>query len=146
LSGNPSGVSFVLPVRNGEQWLDAVIASILVQADGRPMEVLAVEDGSRDRSPEILARYAKQDILRVVPGPRRGVAAAMNEGIRQAAHPIICQVDQDVVLEPGWMTALATALDDPGVAAAQGYYVTPPDGTIWARVMGLDLASSSVAT
>jgi hypothetical protein len=133
------GVTFVIPVRNGEQWLDAVIGSILAQADGRPMEVLAVEDGSRDRSTEILARYAKQGVLRVIPGPRRGVAAALNEGIRQAAHPIICQVDQDVVLESGWITALAAALDDPRVAAAQGYYVTPPKGTVWARVMGLDL-------
>jgi hypothetical protein len=57
----------------------------------------------------------------------------------RAVHPIVCQVDQDVVLERGWMTTLVRALDDPSVAAAQGRYVTDPAGSFFAQVMGLDL-------
>jgi hypothetical protein len=133
------GVSFVVPVHNGERWLDAVLAAIARQDDGRPFEVLAVDDGSTDGSAGILARHAAAGRIRVVPGPKRGAAAAINAGIREAGHPIVCQVDQDVILEAGWMATLARALEDPGIAGAQGYYTTPADASLWGRVMGLDL-------
>jgi cellulose synthase/poly-beta-1,6-N-acetylglucosamine synthase-like glycosyltransferase len=134
------GVSFVIPVLNGERHLEAVLQSVLAQADERPLEVIVVEDGSCDASVRILESLARVDPrLIVVQGPRRGAAAALNEGIRRATHPFICQVDQDVVLGPSWMSRLLEVLQDPTVAAAQGQYVTPHDGDIWSRVTGLDL-------
>jgi GT2 family glycosyltransferase len=132
-------VSFVVPVRNGEPWLAAALTAILAQDDGRPFEVVVVEDGSTDGSAAALARFARDARVRVVPGPRRGAAAALNLGIRQAHHPLIAQVDQDVLVEPGWLARLTAELADPGVAAAQGYYRTPGDASMWARVTGLDL-------
>ncbi len=133
-----AGVSFVVPVKNGARWLDDALTAIFAQADGRPFEVLAVDDGSDDDSPAILARFAARG-LRVVEGPRRGAAAALNAGVRAAAHPIICQVDQDVIVRAGWMRALAATLDDPAVAAAQGWYTTDPAASLWARAQGLDV-------
>jgi glycosyltransferase involved in cell wall biosynthesis len=134
-----SGVSFVVPVRNGARWLDRVLSAILAQDDGRGMEVLVVEDGSRDDSPAIARAFAARAAVRVIEGPGRGAAAAINLGIRHATHPVICQVDQDVIVEPGWMARVTAELAAPGVGAVQGYYATPPDGSLWARVMGLDL-------
>ena len=133
------GVSFVLPVRNGERWLEPALEAILAQADGRPMEVVAVDDRSTDRSAAILRRYAASGRVRSIEGPGRGAAAAINLGIRAARHPIVCQVDQDVILQPGWADRVTAALAAPDVGAAQGYYVVPADGGLWARVMGLDL-------
>jgi glycosyltransferase involved in cell wall biosynthesis len=133
------GASFVIPVHNGERWLVRVLDAILAQADGRPLEIIAVDDGSHDRSREILARYANTGKLTVLEGERRGAAAAINLGIQHAAHPIICQVDQDVILHSGWLAKLAAELEQPDVAAAQGYYVSPAHGSVWSRVMGLDL-------
>ena len=72
-------------------------------------------------------------------GRGRGAAAAINTGVRAARFPIICQVDQDVVLRPGWMRRLLDELDDPAVGAVQGCYVSDPDSTLCARAMGLDL-------
>jgi len=139
MSGEREGVSFVVPVSNGARWLDRVLTAILAQDDGRPMEVLAVDDGSTDASPRILGAFAARGRVSVHAGPHRGAAAAINLGIRRAACPIICQVDQDVIPEPGWMARLTAELTAPDVAAAQGYYVTPREGSLWARVMGLDL-------
>lgn len=128
-----------MPVHNGARWLDETLRSILAQDDGRPFEVLAVDDGSSDDSPAILARHAATGRVRVIQGPGRGAAAAINAGIREARYPIICQVDQDVILQPGWLTRLSDALGEETVGAAQGYYLTPRDGSVWARAMGLDL-------
>ena len=134
-----TGVSFVVPVHNGGAHLAETLASIAAQADGRPMEIIVVEDGSQDGSAALLRSLATVYSLIVIHGPRRGAAAAMNAGVRLASHPIICQVDQDVVLERGWMSALVEALDDPSVAAAQGCYTTDAEGSFFARVMGMDL-------
>jgi len=133
------GVSFVVPVLNGERWLDEALTAILAQRDGRPFEVIAVDDGSTDRSPGILAIREATGDVRVLRAGKRGAAAAMNQGIRQASHPIICLVDQDVVLRPGWMTAILEPLHEPGVAAVQGYFVTDPQAPVVARVAGMDL-------
>jgi cellulose synthase/poly-beta-1,6-N-acetylglucosamine synthase-like glycosyltransferase len=134
-----TGVTFVVPVCNGEVYLSETLASIAAQADGRPMEIIVVEDGSLDDSAALLQSLAHTYPLRVVAGPRRGAAAAVNAGIMLASHPIICQVDQDVVLEPGWMTALIAALDESSVAAAQGCYISDTRASFFARVMALDL-------
>jgi glycosyltransferase involved in cell wall biosynthesis len=99
--------------------------------------VLVVEDGSTDASPIILSKYERQGLIRVLPGARRGAAAALNAGVCAASHPIVCQVDQDVILASGWMARLVAAFDDSTVAAAQGHYVAPASARIWARVMGL---------
>jgi cellulose synthase/poly-beta-1,6-N-acetylglucosamine synthase-like glycosyltransferase len=69
----------------------------------------------------------------------RGAAAALNLGIREARHPIVCLVDQDVVLRPGWLAAIAAEFRSPRVGAVQGYYLTDRRAPLLARVMGLDI-------
>ena len=134
-----TGVSFVVPVHNGAACVEETIASILAQSDARPMEIIVVEDGSRDNSAALLASMASAYPLTVIAGPCHGAAAAVNAGVRVARYPIVCQVDQDVVLEPGWLGALVACLDDSAVAAAQGRYVVDRNASFFARITGLDL-------
>ena len=134
-----AGVSFVVPVRNGAACIREALESVVAQADGRPMEIIVVDDPSSDDSSALLHRLADIWPLRIVPGEGRGAAAAINTGVRAARFPIICQVDQDVVLRAGWMQQLTEALDDPAVGAAQGYYASDPEATLYPRAMGLDL-------
>jgi glycosyltransferase involved in cell wall biosynthesis len=133
------GVSFVVPVHNGVTWIRETIEAILAQADGRPMEVIVIDDRSEDESSTLLLHLAAVFPIRVIPGEGRGAAAALNAGVRAARHPIVCQVDQDVVVGPGWMQRLTAEFRDPAVAAAQGYFATNRHATLCARVMGLDL-------
>ncbi len=133
------GVSFVVPVHNGASCIRETLEAILAQADLRPMEVILVDDCSHDGSSAVLRRLAVIWPLRIVAGEGRGAAAAINTGVRAARYPIICQVDQDVVLRPGWMRRLTEALEDPAVAAAQGYYASDPEASLCARAMNLDL-------
>jgi hypothetical protein len=103
------------------------------------MEIIVVDDLSQDDSSAVLRRLADVWPLRIVPGHGRGAAAAINTGVRAARFPIVCQVDQDVVLRPGWMHRLLDELGDSAVGAVQGCYVSDPDSTLCARAMGLDL-------
>src|SRR4029079_718347 len=115
------------------------LASMVAEQDGRPFEIIAIEDGSIDGSLRILQNFHREGVVRLLPGPRRGAAAAINAGIREAVHPIICQVDQDVILQQGWLRELLQSFCDPEVAAAQGHYTTHRDAGFWARATGRDL-------
>jgi cellulose synthase/poly-beta-1,6-N-acetylglucosamine synthase-like glycosyltransferase len=135
----PPGVSFVIPVRNGGGNLGPVLAAIDAQQDGRPFEIVVVDDGSTDASPELLHRWEADGRIRLLAGERRGAAAAANLGIAASRQPLIAQVDQDVELLPGWLRSLSAALEDPKLAAVQGVWDSAPGASIWARVQTADL-------
>ncbi len=139
MTHGPTGVSFVVPVLNGRRTLSSALDGIVQQRDGRPFEIVVVDDGSTDGSRALLERWSSQGTIRLVDGHGRGAAAAINAGIREARHPIVCQIDQDVILQNGWLGSVLGALDDPDVAAAQGHYVTRKGAGFWARAMGRDL-------
>ena len=132
-------ISIVVPVHNGRRFLPAVIDALLHECQPHPCEIVVVDDASTDGSRRYLDERARAGVLRVIDGPGRGAAAAVNAGIRDARHALICQVDQDVVVQPGWLAPLLEALQAPDVAAAQGRYVAGPSAGVWARIMALDL-------
>ncbi|HEX6974210.1 MAG TPA: glycosyltransferase [Vicinamibacterales bacterium] len=133
------GVTFVVPVLNGRRALREVFSAIATECRGREHEILAVDDGSRDGSMRILRQLEADGVLRVLNGAGHGAAAAINAGFREARYPVVCQVDQDVIVRPGWLDRLLSALEDPDVAAAQGHYRTAAHAGFWARAMGRDL-------
>jgi glycosyltransferase involved in cell wall biosynthesis len=133
------GVSFVVPILNGGRTLRRSLASVVAQQDGRPFEIIAIDDGSTDGSLRLLEKLQREGVLTLLHGSRRGAASAINAGIREAVHPIICQVDQDVILHTDWLQGLLKAFSDPEVAAAQGHYTTRHGAGFWARATGRDL-------
>jgi glycosyltransferase involved in cell wall biosynthesis len=139
MTSHAAGVSFVIPVLNGRRTLPLVIAAVLAERHDRPFEIIVVDDGSSDGSLSVPGDIATGGVLEVLRGPGLGTAAAINAGIRHASYPIICQLDQDVVVHPGWLGSLLAALEDPAIAAAQGHYVAAAGAGLWARTMGLDL-------
>jgi len=135
-----TGITVVVPVRNGADTLTEALAAVTAQTGGpRPVEIIVVDDGSRDRSRDIVEAFARRTPIRLIDGPRQGAAAAVNCGIRAASHPLIAQIDQDVAIEPGWLDRVAELFSDPRVGAVQGRYTTHPQDSFFARVMALDL-------
>lgn len=88
-------LSFVIPVYNVEKYLDQCLSSILQQCDDR-CEVVMIDDGSRDGSPEICDRFCQlYNNARVVHIPNGGNSAARNMGVDLAEGKYICFVDSD---------------------------------------------------
>ncbi len=135
------GVSAVVPIYQGERTLDAVLSALREQAFPGPWEILVVDDRSRDGSREIAERHASEEPrVRVLDGAGRGAASAINLGISEARYPFLAQVDQDVVLDPGWVERLVGRLgDDEELAAAQGHYLGDPRDGLWAGLTAFDL-------
>jgi glycosyltransferase involved in cell wall biosynthesis len=88
-------VSVVIPVYNGERYLEDTLRSVLSQTY-RPMEVIAVNDGSTDHTQQILERFAREDErLRVVGTENRGLALARNRGIEESTGELVAFIDAD---------------------------------------------------
>ncbi|HTF66818.1 MAG TPA: glycosyltransferase family A protein, partial [Edaphobacter sp.] len=90
-------VSVLLPVYNGEPYLDAALASILRQ-DYERLEVIAIDDGSTDGSLQVLERYRKADgRISIVSRENRGLIATLNEGLAMAKGELVARMDADDV-------------------------------------------------
>jgi glycosyltransferase involved in cell wall biosynthesis len=140
------GISFIVPVKNGMPTLTRTIASIEEQCSGRERgddgrsEILVIDDSSTDGSLRWLNDRASEGRLRVLAGHGRGLSAAINLGVRASKYPVICQIDQDVELLPGWVDCLTAALRrDPYLGAVQGHYTRLAKAPLLARVMSIDL-------
>jgi glycosyltransferase involved in cell wall biosynthesis len=86
-------ISVVIPTFNSERYILDAITSVLSQtlAD---LRVIVVDDGSDDRTPE-LVRSIVDPRLTVVTQPNAGVAAARNAGIERADAPLVAFLDAD---------------------------------------------------
>lgn len=89
-------VSVIIPVYNGEAFLRETLESVLAQ-DYPALEVLAVDDGSRDGSAAIIRSFGNKIIL--LTQPNAGVAAARNNGLAHARGDYIAMIDQDDLWE-----------------------------------------------
>jgi glycosyltransferase involved in cell wall biosynthesis len=85
-------ISCVVPVYNGERYLREALDSILAQTY-QPLEVIVVDDGSTDRTPELIASYAGR--VRPFRQPHAGASAARNLGLRQARSEFVAFLDAD---------------------------------------------------
>jgi glycosyltransferase involved in cell wall biosynthesis len=101
-------VSIIIPVYNAELTIARAINSVLNQGfDSR--EVIAVDDGSTDRSFSILQTYGEE--IRILRQANRGAAAARNTGAKAAAGEYLAFLDADDAWLPGKLQVCVDAMD-----------------------------------
>lgn len=88
-------ISIIIPVYNVEKYLHECLDSIINQTF-KDLEIICVDDGSTDKSSEILEEYEQKDKrFTVISQPNKGVSAARNRGMQQAKGKYIMFVDSD---------------------------------------------------
>lgn len=88
-------ISVIIPCYNSAEWIEQTLESLYAQTFPR-WEILAVDDGSTDATPEILERHAAADgRVRVFRQDNAGVSAARNLALRNLTTPFVCFVDSD---------------------------------------------------
>lgn len=93
-------VSVVVPIYGVEKYLNQCVDSILAQTL-KEIEVILVDDGSKDRCPEIVDEYAKKDSRVVaIHQPNGGYGRAVNHGIEAATGEYIGIIESDDWIEP----------------------------------------------
>ena len=92
-------VSVIMTVYNGEQYLEDALQSICQQTL-RNFECIVVDDGSSDRTPEILARYAELGLVRLIQVERLGRIRSLNLAWQSARGAYIANLDADDLALP----------------------------------------------
>ena len=103
-----TGVTVVIPNWNGRRWLPGCLRSLAEQSLA-PAEVIVVDNGSSDGSPDYL-QAEHPDVRILALGSNTGFAHAANVGVRAAAHDLVALVNTDVVLAPDWLERMTRAL------------------------------------
>jgi GT2 family glycosyltransferase len=93
-------VSILLPVRNEEQFLPVALDSLQRQTL-TDWELVCVDDGSSDGTPDILADAARRDgRIRIVTRAGGGLVAALNAGLEECRAPLVARMDGDDISHP----------------------------------------------
>jgi len=93
-------ISVLMPVYNAERYVAEAVESILNQTFIN-FEFIIINDGSTDRSLEILQRYARQDSrIRLINRENQGLVKTLNEGVDLAMAPYIARMDADDISYP----------------------------------------------
>jgi len=130
-SGRRPEVSVIVPVRNGERWLAALIESI--RANSYPdalVEVLIADHASSDRSVEVAAA-AGATVFPAGDGP---VARIRNEAVRRARGEVLAFIDADHAIDRHWIESAIETLSLPGVGAVGALCHAPSNGSWVQRI------------
>jgi glycosyltransferase involved in cell wall biosynthesis len=107
---NTPAVSILLPVRNEERHLPAALGSLFRQTF-RDWELVAVDDGSEDDTPALLAAAALRDPrVRSLSRPPEGLVAALNAGLEACRAPLVARMDGDDIAHPHRLACQLAAL------------------------------------
>lgn len=121
-------VSVIVPVYNLEKYIQKCIESLIGQTY-KDTEIIVIDDGSSDKSPEILSDLqSKHPKVKVITQENSGVCAARNQGIAESTGDYILFVDGDDYLDPDYIDRLVdTALRNDSDLVISGYTVEGSD-------------------
>ncbi len=154
-------ISVVVAVYNGEKTIAKTMAAILSQDFSAELEVIVVDDGSTDRTSEILATFTRHserseesnpdEILRCCAPQNdkisilyfrqtnQGPASARNKGAECAKGEIIFFTDSDCVPAPDWIKTNIAHYSDPTVAVVAGSYDILNNESLLARCIHAEI-------
>src|SRR4051812_44976402 len=92
-------ISFVIPAFNQGRFVGQAIDSVLRQSH-RDVEVVVVDDGSTDDTPDVVATYAAQPKVRVIRQENTGLPITRNRGLAAARGSYLCFLDADDLVTP----------------------------------------------
>ena len=106
----PPTVSILLPVRNGDRWLEQSLTSLARQTL-HTFEIIAVDDGSVDDSGGVLDRWACEDQrFTIIHQPPSGLVPSLNRGLELCRAPLVARMDADDVSHPRRLELQAAVL------------------------------------
>ncbi|MGW0610761.1 glycosyltransferase [Streptomyces sp. NPDC002788] len=119
----PPSISVIIATHDRPRMLRECLDSLL-RVDYPHFEVIVVDNAPADDTAERLVRDAYGDRVRYVREPVAGLAHAHNRGLAAARGEIAAFTDDDTLVDPGWLAAIAAGFaQDPGVGCVTGLIV-----------------------
>jgi cellulose synthase/poly-beta-1,6-N-acetylglucosamine synthase-like glycosyltransferase/peptidoglycan/xylan/chitin deacetylase (PgdA/CDA1 family)/spore germination protein YaaH len=120
MSDPPPSVTVLIPAHNEETDIVQTVTSVLA-SDFKPLGVIVVDDGSTDRTGELLDSHFGQDArVRILHQVNRGKSVALSRALAEANTEIVVTIDADTEIEPDAIGKLVRHFSDPTVGAMAG--------------------------
>lgn len=120
-------VSIVIPAFNCAYNIEKILTSCLNQTYPKELlEVIVVDDGSTDNSPEIIQRFPVKYLSQINSGP----AKARNSGWKLPTGNIVCFTDADCIPDKDWISKLMVNFTQDNIGAVAGSYGVVNKGSI----------------
>ena len=103
-------VSVILPSYNHEPYVESAVRSVMEQT-GVDFELIVIDDGSKDRSPEILKQLSEELGFMFIHRPNKGVVATLNEALSLARGLYVCSFSSDDIMPPDRLKNQSDFLD-----------------------------------
>ncbi len=123
LKGDPE-VSIVMPAYNEEDNIVQTLASLCHNRTSRSVEIIVVNNNSKDRTEELAKACGVTCILETV----QGITAARNFGLSKARGKYILNADADTIYPADWIEEMVSPLDNQAVAVTYGRFSFIPVG------------------
>ena len=126
--------SVIIPTRNRADALARCLESLTCQTlPAETFEVLVIDNGSTDHTPDVAENYGSLLQLTYVTAPEPGLHVGRHEGMRRANTDVLMFADDDIEAEPSWVEAVAQTLENPNIALVGGnnyplFEEPPPNG------------------
>jgi glycosyltransferase involved in cell wall biosynthesis len=135
------GASVIVPVLNEEEFIERSVGAILEQRFDREFEVLVIDGGSEDRTPEILERLAREDPrVRILANPERLIPNALNIGLRHARGEYLARMDAHTYYPSDYIARAVERFEAGGVDCVSGPQ-EPRGEDKWSRRVALALGT-----
>jgi len=115
-------ISVIIPAFNSEKTIGKTIESIVKQKTTEKLELIVVDDGSRDNTAKEVRKF--KDISLIQQKKNSGPAVARNLGAKKAKGEIILFTDADCVAEKNWLEEMIKPFENQEVVGVQGTYKT----------------------
>lgn len=118
-------MSIVIPALNAAATIGKQLEALLAQADGAPLEIIVVDNGSTDTTLALVRQAeSRTSIVVSIDGSSlpRGGAAAKNAGVRAAKYQRVAFCDADDLVLDGWVAHMRTALETNPVVTCDREY------------------------
>lgn len=123
------GLSVVIVAHNSRPYLSACLRSVFAQADAPPLEVIVVDNASRDGGAEAVREEFPQVVL--VTAPRNlGFAAGANLGVRRAKGAYVLLLNPDTEVAAGALRKMVEFMEATPDAGVVGPKLLNPDGSL----------------
>ena len=119
---NDKLVSIIVPIYNVEEYLEDCINSLIAQTY-KNIEIILIDDGSKDRSGKICDSYSKIDKrIRVIHKKNEGLSSARNKGLEESKGEYISFIDSDDKIDIDFIALLMEHIEKNKVDIAQCYF------------------------
>lgn len=117
-----NSIAVVIPAYNVEQYIDQAIESVLNQPR-KPDEIIIVNDGSTDKTREVISKYESNPLIRVLDTDNRGLGPARNVGLAASFSEYVYFLDSDDVMASEFMEVVLetiSAYENPDMIVFSG--------------------------